>query len=151
MWDGFYNALRSSLGGLDDYDLPDEVLSTWGLEDETAMDLDSWYPNHDAVDLSGKDAKARRLRIYIRYYAAAVCIRVGYGYMHKAWTDGNGKYERYEGDWKATAQEFAAKAAAVKQQIMEDLGIAVATSSIRVRTMGTATPSRDPVTTPRST
>ena len=152
MWKSFYDQVRSSLGGLDDYDLPDDIISNWGLEEEIAVDLDGWYPNHDTVNLdSTAEKKSRQLRVYIRYLAVAVCIRVGFGYIHKAWTDGSGKYERFEGDWKVLAAEFAAKAASVKQAIKEDLGIAEATTSLRPTMIGIASPDRDPVTTPRST
>lgn len=151
MWKSFYDQLRSSLGGIDESDLPSETLATWGLEDEVLTDLDDWYPNHESVDLeSATDKAARRLRVYIRYYALAVCIRVGYGFIKKVWTDGQGKEERFEGDWKITAQEFAAKAATVKESILEDLGIALEASAMRVTTMGVASPDRDPVKEPRS-
>lgn len=151
MWKSFYDQLRGTLGGLDSFDFTEQSIATWGLEDEIRADLFGWYPNFSDVQLeSESDHKAIRLRVYIRYFAAAICMRVGFGFIKKSWTDGQGEWQRFEGDWQKAAQDFADKAAAMKTAIMDDLNLSPTNASLRPTMMGSASPSRDPVTTPRS-
>lgn len=150
LWDTFYDQIRSSVGGMDNFDMPDSILASWGLEDEVEVDLSGWYPDYDKVNLQESSKQATLLRVYIRNFAAAICCRVGFGFINKSWTDGNGKWERFEGDWDTLSKELASKAEQVKQRILTELGIAATTASLRPTMLGISSPDRDPVTEPRS-
>lgn len=145
-----YDQVRGVLG-LDPFDLKDQKLDNWGILDDLYIDLESWLPNFEALaaDPEKGPAMTRRLRVYAKNYCASICIKVGVTYITKVWTDGEAKFERFEGDWEQLAADFKANADRIKLNINTYLGLVTTTDDSGFTIAAVASPDRDPVTTPR--
>ena len=122
-------------------DLPDEVLENYGLEDEIGMLLDRNVPNWEEIDDSSKE---RKLRVYVKYKAAAIVAVTAPVFILKKMTDGNNEGQRSDRDgFRWIADEFNAKADEVLTDLLE-----LETSTGFVITSAVS-PTRDAITEPR--
>lgn len=130
-------------------DLPDSVLDGYGLEDDLGADLDNRLPTWGDVVLAG-GANLRRLRLMAKYYCAGTVARMAQIFVLKKDTDGSNEGQRSDKDgWMWVSASLLAQAEVHLNAIKDDLGLSqdVATP---YSVIGRVTPTRDPITTPRS-
>ena len=148
LFDSLYAQTRAVLG-LDSFDLKDSKLEDWGVLDDLLIDLDQWLPDYEKIVEQKGSAMESRLRSYAKYYCASICVRVGATFIVKVWTDGETKFERFEGDWEALSQYLKSQADRIKLNIQQKLGLITDTDDIGFKLTSVSSPDRDPVTTPR--
>lgn len=118
-----------SVIGVDDRDIPDEMLSSRKLDVELLLDLSRWLPNHASVYSyldapSPTDAQviqARILQVYSQYYCALLVSRSTLP-LAAAQQVGDGKnaLSRFTPfNLQALQDQLAAKVAELKQQLTE--------------------------------
>lgn len=149
-------------------DLPDETLTPYGLEDELQTELEEWLPNWVDVIAEGTPTEAeeeeeepgspapdpekvkqfRLLRLFAKYFCAAVVARTAPIFVLTKITDGSNEGQRSDTDgflW--LSRDLLAQANRYKSMLLAALGepdpLDVPTIISRVR------PARDPVTQSR--
>ena len=147
-------------------DLPDEMLSAYGIEDDLAVDLDGWVPIWETIVTEGTPLEAvegepappatdaekvkqlRLLRLYSKYFCASVVAATAPVFVLTKMTDGSNEGQRSDADgflW--LSQNLRTKANQHKLNLLEALE-----QPVQVETMtliSRVRPARDPVTQPR--
>lgn len=136
-----------SVAGLTVEDVSDAFLTARDMATELKVDLYSWLPNHAALHADTSTAAAQQISdcigLYCTYTAAAWVLQSPMSLLAKI-TDGANAAERFQIDWEAAAERLLAKAALMKQQLV-DL-TTTPSSGLTVKFFSGDTPSYDPVT-----
>lgn len=138
------NQVRSVLT-VSPVDLPDEVLSEYGLEDDLSADLDRRIPSWASIT---EDKQLRSLRLYVKYRAAALIAVTAPIFVLKKSTDGSNEGQRSDRDgflW--LAEDLNGRADAILNELLEELGEDIGSEPFDL--VGKSEPSRDPITEPR--
>lgn len=123
-------------------DLPDSVIMSYGLEDDIGVELDTRMPNWSTVSDS---VTLRKLRLFVKYRAAAIVAATAPVFILKKSTDGNNEGQRSDKDGFLWLSDRLNKKA---DKIIADL-IGADVSSYSFSLVGRVIPARDPVTEPR--
>lgn len=127
-------------------DLPDDTLEQFGLEDELEDILDKRLPEWSGITIPKFE---RKLRIFTKYQAAAILALTAPIFVLKKMTDGANEGQRSDKDGlRWLVDELQGKADTVMDDLLEELGIEVGTTNVQL--VGISTPSRDPITEPRT-
>lgn len=146
LFDTLYIQSRACLG-LDETDLDDDMIAAWGFDDELELELASWLPQYPEVAASPTQKGHLRLRVFCKYYVAALMAGSANSFVLKVQSDGANRGERFQTDWQHMAEDMRAKAYQNKKLLLEDLGVQVVDSAPSI--VSVASPNRDPVTRPR--
>lgn len=131
-------------------DLPDEVIDTYGIDDDLAEALEGSIPTWEGIIVTPDTKNSRRLRLFAKYYCAATLAVMAQTFILKKDTDGSNEGQRSDKDgfaWMAPA--LLAKANGYVLLIQEDLGTAPEAVS-PVSLMTRVVPDRDVITQPRA-
>lgn len=126
-------------------DLPDEVMEDFGLEDEIEDILDVRVPLWSEIALPKLQ---RKLRVFVKYKAAATLALMAPVFVLKKMTDGANEGQRSDRDgFRWLAEELDAKAEKALAGLLEELDVEVFTGYSEL--VGVVNPLRDPITEPR--
>ena len=126
-------------------DLPDEVMEDFGLADEIEDILDDRVPSWSEVVLPKLQ---RKLRVFVKYKAAATIALMAPVFVLKKMTDGANEGQRSDRDgFRWLAEELDAKAEKALAGLLEELDVEVFTGYSEL--VGVVNPLRDPITEPR--
>lgn len=116
-----FDTIRSVLT-VSDVDLPDELLSSYGLEDEIWVLLDRNVPQWETV--AEGSGLARKIKVYVKYSAAAIIAVTAPVFILKKITDGDNEGQRSDRDgflW--LKNDLQNKANEMLDDILEELGV----------------------------
>ncbi|MNQ54509.1 hypothetical protein D3C85_685770 [compost metagenome] len=126
-------------------DLPDEVLTGYGLEDDLGQWLDKQLPTWETLT----DAKhTRLLRLAAKYFCAGTVAKTAQVFALKKKTDGSNEGQRSDKDgfaWMAPA--LLANAQTAITDLLDDLDLLPEDATPLF--ISAARPTRDPITEPR--
>lgn len=124
-------------------DLPDQVLTNYGLEDDLAVDLASWASNWETLASSNDEAQ-KLLAIYAKYRCASWLAASGQNFILTQFTDGANAGQRSDTEgFQELRRHLEGRASKYKSRI-EQLVDNNRQSTFRPA-MGIANPSRNPV------
>lgn len=127
-------------------DLPDETLSGYGLEDDVAIFLDSKLTAWE--DFDAVPTLHRKLRVLVKYKAAAIVAVTAPVFILKKMTDGSNEGQRSDKDGFVWLQaKLEAKVQESLDGILDELGTNY--DNYTISFVGRSIPSRDPITEPR--
>ena len=127
-------------------DLPNETLEDYGLEDELEDILDRRLPTWSEID---KPKLQRKLRIFVKYKAAATIALMAPVFLLKKMTDGANEGQRSDKDgFRWLADELNGRAEEAMADILDELGEELVYGVGEL--VGKSEPLRDPITEPRS-
>lgn len=135
---------------IDEFDLPDEIINTYGIDDDLAEALEGSVPTWEEILLDPDSKNARRLRLFAKYFCAGTLAVMAQTFILKKDTDGSNEGQRSDKDgyaWMAPA--LLNKANGYISLIQEDLGTTpdpITPLSVISRVV----PDRDVITEPRS-
>ncbi len=126
-------------------DLPDDVMEDFGLEDEIEDILDDRVPSWSEITLPKLQ---RKLRVFVKYKAAATVALMAPVFVLKKMTDGANEGQRSDRDgFRWLAEELDAKAEKALAGLLEELDVEVFSGYSEL--VGVVNPLRDPITEPR--
>lgn len=138
------NQIRAVLT-VSEADLPDEVMEDFGLEDEIEDILDDRVPKWTEIVLPKLQ---RKLRVFVKYKAAATVALMAPVFILKKMTDGANEGQRSDRDgFRWLAEELDAKAEKALAGLLEELDVEVFPGYSEL--VGVVNPLRDPITEPR--
>lgn len=126
-------------------DLPDDVMEDFGLADEIEDILDDRVPLWSEIVLPKLQ---RKLRVFVKYKAAATLALMAPVFVLKKMTDGANEGQRSDRDgFRWLAEELDAKAEKALAGLLEELDVEVFPGYSEL--VGVVNPLRDPITEPR--
>lgn len=126
-------------------DLPDDVMEDFGLEDEIEDILDDRVPKWSEIVLPKLQ---RKLRVFVKYKAAATVALMAPVFVLKKMTDGANEGQRSDRDgFRWIAEELDVKAEKALAGLLEELDVEVFSGYSEL--VGVVNPLRDPITEPR--
>lgn len=132
-----------------DADLPDEVIEGYAVDDDLGNKLDKELPTWAEIIEAG-GANARRLRLAAKYFCAGTIARMAQVFVLKKDTDGSNEGQRSDKDgWMWISASLLGQAEGYFSEVKEDLKLPQADAK-RFTVFGGISPTRDPITTPRS-
>lgn len=140
-----FNQIRSVLT-VSEADLPEDTLTHYGLEDDLGYFLDKHligWEDYDAVD-----SLHRKLKVLVKYKAAALVATTAPVFVLKKMTDGSNEGQRSDRDgflW--LAEKLNKKVTDVLNDILIELG--QESWTLAPSLVGRSIPTRDPITEPR--
>lgn len=126
-------------------DLPDSVLTSYGLEDDLGADLDAWATGWSSVV---DPAQGRLLRLYAKYFCAGTVAKTAQVFVLTKKSDGSNEGQRSDSEgflWMA--ESLLSRAAAIKSQLLDLIGGSEPGAWVSVT--GVVRPTRDPITESR--
>ncbi|MBU0860279.1 MAG: hypothetical protein KKC02_09110 [Gammaproteobacteria bacterium] len=138
-------------------DLPDEVLDSYGLEDDLAVDLDDWAGDWKAMSAAGaadtaseEDTKRYRLlKLFSKYFCAAQVAATAPVFVLTKTSDGSNEGQRGDSEGFLWLQKaMLTKASQYREKLLDLLNVAPVDSSMTFTSR--VAPARDPVTEARS-
>jgi hypothetical protein len=130
-------------------DLPDATLAGYGLEDDLQVELESWLANWQAITSGADEQRKRLLRLWAKYYCAAVVASTASVFVLKKVSDGANEGQRSDTEGFAhIKQEMLDKAAGFKRQLEKLINPLVVTDTMTFTSR--VIPGRDPITQARS-
>ena len=130
------DAIRSVIG-VDDADVPDEIITGQNMAMQMEYELDKIFPTH-ATDIYSNVLIERKLQLWCMWFGG-LRIAESPPAVAKRYSTGKDEFERFVIDWEA----LAAKARKKLAELEEDL---VPTAVANVTLMGKATPAYNPIT-----
>lgn len=138
------NQIRAVLT-VSEADLPDDVMEDFGLYDEIEDILDDRVPKWSEIVLPKLQ---RKLRVFVKYKAAATIALMAPVFVLKKMTDGANEGQRSDRDgFRWIAEELDAKAEKALAGLLEELDVEVFSGYSEL--VGVVNPLRDPITEPR--
>lgn len=130
-------------------DLPNEILTPYGLQDDLEVDLDGWVENWQEIRDTGEKRQQSMLKLYAKYRCAAWVAAAGQNFMFTRFTDGANEGQRSDAEgFEKLQRHMESRAAYYREQLEQSLSEAY--TATRATLFGRATPARDPVTEGRS-
>lgn len=128
-------------------DLPDAILTPYGLEDDLLIDLSDWLDDWEAT-LEAGDRNTTLLKLYAKYRCAAWVAAAGQNFTLTSFTDGANAGQRSDTEgFQKLRDHLESRAGQFRQQLNEALN---QTTGTVVNVMGRVVPTRDPVTQGRT-
>lgn len=138
------NQIRAVLT-VSEADLPDDVMEDFGLADEIEDILDDRVPLWSEIVLPKLQ---RKLRVFVKYKAAATLALMAPVFVLKKMTDGANEGQRSDRDgFRWLVEELDAKAEKALAGLLEELDVEVFPGYSEL--VGVVNPLRDPITEPR--
>lgn len=143
--------VRGALG-IDEFDIDDTAMANLHPEDDLKSDLLSWVPTYTTVMSEGlgaaptaeQELKYLKLRLYSKYFIAALFASSGINSILQKKSDGSNEGIRFTNvDLKELREYLKAQADAVKEELMLLID---PTLDSTYSHFGTASPNYDPVT-----
>lgn len=126
-------------------DLPDEILSKYGLEDDLLINLNASYPTWNTVQ---DDLIQAKLRMYSKYRVAAWIATTAPLFVLIMEGDGNNQARRSDKDgFRWLSESLAARAVAIMTELQDDAGMTQPTIQSIISGVP---PLRNVITTPRA-
>lgn len=140
-----YATLRAVLT-VSDSELPDDLLQSFHVEDDVAVELDTRLPDWSEIE---DEKQLRLLRLFVKYAAGALVATTASVFILKKETDGNNEGQRSDKDGFAyISVSLRAKADAAMNKLLDMLSLTPETATVSL--LDRSSPNRDIITEPRS-
>lgn len=128
-------------------DLPDSVLQNYGLEDDLDVDLSSWLEDY-TTKVADSPRIAKLVNLYAKYRCAAWLAASGQNFIYTQMSDGTNQAQRSDTEgFQALRIHLESRALHYREKVQEELS---EESVVVAPLFGRVSPTRDPVTEPRS-